>query len=167
MGFEGSETDVRWLVDKAAACCRQLGAEPRLIDGAAEAGELWQTLADFPAPDGQPTLTVEAAVLPSQTVAAAESLLKLDGGGDPLPCGRWDHRRPVRLPPDRAAAGKRCARAIHGRQGRGAFRSAEPAGPFGRFGPATGRRRHGAVKRKFDPQGILNPGRFIFATGTP
>jgi hypothetical protein len=76
-----------------------------LIDAAAEADKLWQTLADFPAPDGQPTLTLEAAVLPSQTVAAAESLLELDGGAAIL-CHAGDGIIVARFacPPDRAAA---------------------------------------------------------------
>ena len=173
LGFEGSEADVRWLVDKAAASCRRHGAEPRLIDGAAEAGELWRTLADFPACNGQPTLTVEAAVRPSQTVAAAESLLKLDGGAEIL-CHAGDGSLVARFPcpPDRAAALASQAReAVRPTGGKAAVLSAPAESRLDRsavWGPATEALRvMERIKRKFDPQGILNPGRFIFATGTP
>lgn len=173
LGFEGSEADVRWLVDKAAASCRRHGAEPRLIDGAAEAGELWRTLADFPACNGQPTLTVEAAVRPSQTVAAAESLLKLDGGAEIL-CHAGDGILVARFPcpPDRAAAlASQVREAVRPTGGKAAVLSAPAESRLDRsavWGPATEALRvMERIKRKFDPQGILNPGRFIFATGTP
>ena len=112
-------------------------------------------------------------MLPSQTVAVAESLLELDGGAAIL-CHAGDGIIVARFPcpPDRAAALAGQAReAISPTGGRAAVLSAPAESRLDRsavWGPATEALRvMERIKRKFDPQGILNPGRFIFATGTP
>lgn len=161
VGFEGSRADVDWMVDALREEWRSLGIRSALTVSAAEADALWDWLSAFPA-------QVQIGVRPRDAVGMVERLLRLDPG-----CSIQAHAQDgiIRAalspaPPDRFVAilREQLRPAVAAAEGRMSVRS-YPHGAelcaedvWGPSGDAAALGR--AIKDRFDPKGLLNPGRF-------
>lgn len=166
VGFEGTEPEVDWMKKKIAEEWRAQDIGPiQNIDGT-KLKDVWDRMVEFPV-DGDPPLVVKANVLPSRVTdfcrtiedLAPDISLLADGDGTVL----------VRIPemPD-DAPGLLVRRlhpvAVNFGGHASVIRRADPAG-WTR--PSIWGSRQAsvdlmeAVKRQFDPRGILNPGRFL------
>ncbi len=164
-GFEGSEAEVQWMLRQLAGRWRGLGvAEPWEVR-AREADRLWGQLAEFPA-------QVEIRVLPGQVAALVEQLVGLDpagafqahaGSGVVLACFSWPDPAELagawrsRLRPMVCRAG---GRLVLRRGGPGL--DLRPDELWATDGVARQVMR--ALKDRFDPRHILNPGRLGYET---
>lgn len=172
VGFESSEIEVRWMLDVASQLCREHGLEIAMTDAPDLVESIWRELTERAAivqPDRRDTtLSVEVTVLPSKTVAAAVRLRQVDPSvslqcraGNGVLVGQFS------CEPDRAgrlAAEIRTAATELG--GRAVVTAYPPESRLDQqtvWGPAGQEMRvMQRIKQQFDPQGILNPGRFIF-----
>lgn len=178
VGFEGTPGEIAWLAKQLAAeWAAQGAAAVRTIgpDGGgasasdASAAQLWHRLAQFPVEPGAP-LTVKANVLPSRLVKFVQflrqseqacSLVAHAGNGvvvANLP--RFSAHESARwliaeARPRAVAAGG--ALVVLGCEAVGDLTAQAVWGP-----PRDETSVMAAVKRQFDPRGVLNPGRFVF-----
>ncbi len=163
VGFEGTEVEVQWMEKTLRDEWYEAGVSSTVTMPGTETGRLWQWLAEFPA-------HVQIGVRPGATVAVVEQLLSADPGcsvlahaGDgvirarlvPFDADEFVELLGETLRPAAAEAGgnlvvlsppediELTAREIWGPPGNG----------------ATVMR---ALKDRFDPDGILNPGRFVY-----
>jgi len=184
VGFEGSPREVEWMVDQLVKEWRASGMASVSTAFGADAAPLWDALAEFPA-------DAEIRVPPSRSVPLAQQLLQRHPDGSiqvhagngvirlrlPLPAGdgRSEGILPLAAEGNAAMSGspaevvrqlgevRQSAVAAGGnmvllRQPPGAVLTPrEVWGP-----PANGVAVMRAIKERFDPQGLLNPGRFIY-----
>ncbi len=173
LGFEGSEIEVRWMLDVAAQLGREQGFEVTVKDKLNLVDSIWHGLTEHAAVVPQnrrdTTLTVEVTALPSKTVPAAVRLREIDPhvslqcrAGNGVILGRFS------CEPDRAAGLATEIRSAAETLGGRAVVTAYPLESaldqqtiWGSPGPEL--RLMQRIKQQFDPEGILNPGRFIFA----
>lgn len=163
VGFEGSRTEVAWMVDRLLAEWRGSPArETRRLD-APDAAAMWQWMTDLPA-------HVQANVLPSRVGALLRSLIEIDPGcafathaGDGVVKVRLSDEAACDLP---ALLAERLRPAAEQLEGTLVVLSAPPDRGLTRddvWGPARGAAPvMRAIKERFDPEGILNPGRWVF-----
>lgn len=171
VGLEGTAVEVGWMVEQLVREWKAAGiASIRTVtDGAA--GELWQRLIEFQA-DRSPTAVLRANLVPSGVVRFCQTVLEIDGqasvqahAGNGIVTVRLGGLAPHEVAP---AVIKRLQPAAVAAYGSLTLLSAKPGVEVTRqlvWGPARG--DHAimmAVKRQFDPRGILNPGRFVMAT---
>lgn len=168
VGFEGTAPEVDWMVDEfASQWCRSGRGAPASMRGD-DGLRLWSRLAEFPA-GGDGALVVEIRVLPSATVEQIGLLL----GAVPdasIEAHAGDGVIRARLAPPGDAAGllDRLREPVRAKGGSLVVLSHPPDVELGQrhvWGPPTataGPMR--AIKSRFDPKGILNPDRFIFAS---
>jgi len=168
VGFEGAAAEVDWMVEQLRQEWAAAGATAPLLVPAAHTESLWRWLADFAA-------DVQINVLPSTVVATMAKILPLDPkcaiqahAGDgairvrlPLLLGdgqseEFSAAHPIgQLRQIATAAGGKMIGL--GRPGGAALTAADVWGP-----PGPEIRVMQAIKDRFDPQNILNPGRFVY-----
>ncbi len=172
IGFESSEVEVRWMLDVAAELGRNDGVEVVLKDAPKLVESTWRGLTEHAAiihPDRRDTtLAVEVTVLPSKTVAVAVRLREVDPqvslqcrAGNGVLLGQFA------CEPDRTNQLVTEIRTAATELGGFAIVTAYP--PESRLDqqavwgpPGHEMRVMQRIKQQFDPEGILNPGRFVF-----
>lgn len=171
-GFESSEIEVRWMLDRTQELCRKAGVEVALVDDQKLVASCWRALTEqaavVPEDRRDATLAVEVTVLPSKTVAVAKRLQEI-GQNVSLHCraGNGVLVAQFSCEPDQAADRATEIRAAATEVGGHAVVTAFPIESrldqqtiWGPPGPEM--RVMQRIKQRFDPEGILNPGRFIF-----
>ena len=175
VGFEGAMAEVAWMVEQLRDQWVAVGATTPVLVSAAVAEPLWRWLADFPA-------NVQINVLPSAVVALVAEIVRIDPAcaiqahaGDgiirislPLPSGAGrgeggpsaatvsSASQPIaQLRAVVAAAGGKLVMLRH--CDGVALTVAEVWGP-----PGPEMCLMQAIKERFDPNNILNPGRFSY-----
>jgi len=155
VGFEGAAAEVEWMVAQLRGEWRELGVEAAAVESGPDADRLWSWLVELPADE-------EITVRPSETVALIAELRRThpdisiqSRAGDgvirilqtcatTVDCANGSRRAPgVSLGMGIASD------AIPGRTP--GARQDMPAAAITR-----------AIKQRFDPRGILNPGRIVF-----
>lgn len=173
VGFEGSQVDVEWMLDTLGRQWQQaLGQAPTVVKKS-HVASLWDRLAQFPADigDNQQSrpLAVQIATLPSSLVDLVQQIQKLypqvsiqAHAGDGILRARFpidpDAITPFmqeKLRPTVSAAGARMTVLDYPPQAKLDQRTVW--GP-----PGDGIDVMQAIKNRFDPKGLLNPGRFVF-----
>lgn len=174
VGFEGTAAEVHWMAQELTEQWRQCGAWSLATVATPRAEAVWERLSCFAevtaAQDAPWPLAVRVAVLPSGVVPLVTRFLELDGrcslevhAGCGVIEAAFSHEDAASaawisevLRPAVAEAGG-SLRVL-------ARRGEEPLGPQAAFGPPPGGAAvMRAIKERFDPRGILNPGRFFFA----
>ena len=169
VGLEGTAEEVRWMTRQLGQEWRELGlAECHAIVDE-QAVDAWKELREFPTVAGAP-LVLKASVQPSRTVEYVELIRRLDPqasiqahAGNGIVIARFakfdagDLSRVLigRLQPAAQLAGGHAV--ILSSTLVGLTRQAV----WGGASEATA--WMDKVKAKFDPQGVLNPGRFVYA----
>ena len=170
VGLEGTAGEVGWMLDRLAAEWRALGiTAAHTIDGVGAAG-LWNDLGSFPHAPESP-LVVKASVLPSRAVELVQLLRQVDSdvsiqthAGNGIVIARFSKFEPAdvsrqlvgRLQPAAKLAG-----------GQMVVLSSTVSGMTHQAvwgGELAGAAWMSRVKQQFDPKGLLNPGRFVFAS---
>jgi len=171
IGPESSEIEVRWMLDLASRLCREQGLPAVFIDAPDRVASIWRGLTEHAAvrPDQRAaTLAVELTVLPSRTVAAAVRLHQFDPQGSLLcQAGNGVILAWFSCKPENAGElVTRIRKAAEELGGRVVVTDFPPESRLDRstiWGPPGPEIRvMQRIKRQFDPEGILNPGRFIF-----
>ncbi len=182
VGLEGEKAEVDWMSGQLQREWEDAGYGSPTVISEPASRDLWTTLAEGLAsepgragPDvlgSNPSLLLQAQIPPVRVVGAVRSLLDADPrasiqayAGDGIICARLDSPR---LQP--AAVFCRRLRASLAEMEGSLVILESPAGEeLSRetvWGPpGDSQRVMEAIKRQFDPQGILNPGRFIFQGG--
>ena len=174
IGFEGGDPEVRWMLDKVAELCRDLGlkSEPHVEPD--RVGAIWDELAQHSSlvpPDGaSDTLAVEATVLPGK-ITELVSRLREQAPDASLHGHAGNGVLSIRIP---CPADQAAQRACQVRESAGALggRAVVTSWPIeGRLDQQTVWGHRGSeltvmerIKEQFDPAGILNSGRFIFGS---
>ena len=173
LGFEGCDAEVSWMLDLVHKLGGGLGLSPTRKDVPAEQVEAtWLGLAEHASTVSanriDSTLSLEATVLPSRIVTAALRFREIDENvvlqgraGNGVLLGRLE------CEPGRAAELTTTVRnAIDGIGGRVVVTGYPPESRLGQqtiWGiPGPEMRVMQRIKQQFDPEGILNPGRFVF-----
>lgn len=169
VGLDGTRIEVDWMLGQLADDFRAMGLAPATITDAKSVRAIWAKLTEFPA-DRAAALVVKASVLPSQTVGLVARLQELDPAvaiqahaGNGIVIARFAHVAAEgaaswlvkKLQPLVRAAGGSLV----------ALSTATPGeltrqAQWGHATPDSGLML--AVKRQFDPKGLLNPGRFVY-----
>lgn len=168
VGLEGTAGEVEWMLARLAAEWNALGAtEPHVVSPDASS-ELWQSLQEFSALTNSP-LVLKASVLPSKTTAYIKLVQELDPqasiqahAGNGIVIARFarfdagDVSRGLiaRLHPAAQSFGGNAivlSSTLEGWTRQALWGNASPATPW-----------MGKIKRQFDPQNLLNPGRFAY-----
>ena len=171
IGFEGCRGDVAWMVEQLLREWRSAGVvTPVALQGAA-CERLWRELIEFPAEaiGDRPPTVIEISVPPSRVVSLVRALAQVDPkcsiqahAGDGVILGRLSLEPQAAL----AAVDRQLRSAAAAAHGTLIVRSHESGPGWGRetvWGPEpAGFAVMRGIKCRFDPQGILNPGRFVF-----
>jgi glycolate oxidase FAD binding subunit len=167
VGLEGTAAEVDSMVHQLVREWDELGAPEPLMVG--QSADLWRRLTEFPAA-GESPLVVKAGVVPSGTTAFVEAARRVDPqasiqahAGNGIVIVRFAKFPPQGL--SRALIGDLLPAAT-AHQGQVIVLS-NPSGAEMTHVSVWGtvdvsRDVMAAVKRKFDPQDILNRGRFVF-----
>ena len=180
VGLEGTLAEVEWMLHRLQEEWRQAGVASMVTLRGLRADPLWERLTEFPVQagsgNGEAPLVVQINVLPGAVVEAVRSVLEIDPRASMLAhAGGGVIYARMHLKPDEAAIvlDERLRPAVErapqpGRGGGSLVILRQPEGvAFGRqtvWGPP--RSSHAvmqAIKDQFDPEGILNRGRFVFA----
>jgi glycolate oxidase FAD binding subunit len=162
VGIEGTEPEVRWMTARLLV---ELGDGAREVS-AAETDDLWRRLTEFPAQAGS-TLTLKLSVPPSRVIEMIELVIAADPrcsiqahAGNGIIIARFAEFSPtafskVVIGTLQPAAQRFCGSAV-------VLRAENPAelthqAAWGSLGDSA--MLIEAVKRQFDPHGLLNPGR--------
>jgi glycolate oxidase FAD binding subunit len=180
VGLEGQQADVDWMIGQLRQEWNEAGrCTPAVVCGSC-CDELWRVLAEGlpqsePDRAGQdlagdhPSLLLEVHVPPARVAAAVRSLLDADPQasiqayvGNGVIAGRLAFARAESV----TASCRQLRTALAALEGSLVVLESLAGEELGREAiwgpPGDGQRVMEAVKRQFDPQGILNPGRFIF-----
>ncbi|MHB8897617.1 MAG: FAD-binding oxidoreductase [Thermoguttaceae bacterium] len=172
IGLEGGGPEVRWMLDALTELCARQGLAAAVCDDAQSVESAWRALTEHgsivPTEEPESTLSVEATVLPSRCIALVLQLARLHPAIS-LHAHAGSGVVVARLACEAEGAGQAAAefRREASRLGGRAVVTAWPAGSrldrLAVWGPRGGEMRvMERIKQQFDPQGILNPGRFIF-----
>jgi glycolate oxidase FAD binding subunit len=161
VGYEGSDSEVRWMVDQIQREFRECGNSSVKTISEADAEIAWTWLAEFPA-------EVQISVLPSATAGLVAELLNFNAGFS-IQAHAGNGLIRLRLPdgpPEQFIAQVRHSRWLAVEAGGSAVVLSAPPGieinPEDIWGDnANNSRILRAIKDRFDPKGILNPGRFL------
>lgn len=169
VGFEGSESEVRWQYEQLAREWRDHGVTRIDEHADNDTRRLWNLLIEFPSEPA--ALVLKANLRPSAVVGFMELLLKIDpqvslqahaGGG--IVIARFAEFSP-------SDAGRILVQQLQpaaARAGGGVIVWSCPAGELTRqavWGPASSDAAvMREVKRQFDPKWLLNPGRFVYGS---
>ena len=183
VGFEGSSADVEWMLDTLGRQWQQATGRPPTVVRKSRVEQLWNRLAEFPlaenvAAEGRP-LVVQIGTLPSGLVALAGQIRQLDprasiqahaGDGiirarfpvdpDDVESGGITKLLEERLRPAVSSAGGRMVVLAYPPRAKLDQKSIWGRAVWGQSADGAAVMR--AIKERFDPQGLLNPGRFIF-----
>jgi glycolate oxidase FAD binding subunit len=169
VGLEGTAAEVDWMIDRLAGEWRTLGVTATHSLEGDKAAALWTELGGFPAAAPAP-LVARASVLPSRTVEFVRLLQAVDPeisiqahAGNGIVIGRFskfeaaDVSRQLvgRLQPAAKLAGGQLvvlSSTLGGLTHQAVWGGAIASTPW-----------MSKVKRQFDPKGLLNPGRFVYA----
>jgi len=162
VGFEGTEAEVDWMVGQLRDEWRSLGVSSMMTLLAAEANLLWNWLTDFPA-------EVQISVRPGAVVETIERVLQLDPSSSiQAQAGNGVIRvRFSSLPPEELAElwADRLRPTVAAADGKMVVLSCPQGVELARdeiWGPpGDGAAVMCAIKDRFDPERLLNPGRFI------
>jgi glycolate oxidase FAD binding subunit len=164
VGFGGSQPAVDWMVRRLQDEWREQGVSPLTTLGDSEAGPMWDWLTEFPA-------DLQIAVPPAATAQTVGRLLRLNpDGAIQAHAGNGVIR--VRLSPpmlDRFGelVRSRLRPAVTGTGGKMVVLCCPEGEQLSRqdvWGPSgDGAVAMQAIKDRFDPKGLLNPGRFAYA----
>jgi glycolate oxidase FAD binding subunit len=167
VGFEGSAVEVEWMTGRLHDEWCELGIEAPITIG--DAADFWKKLVDFPAVGNSP-LVLKASLVPSGVTPFIDSLRKLDPqvsiqshAGNGIVIARLATFPKEGLSRSLVGNLQPAAAAQHG----SLLILANPSGSEmthqsvwgGLDAPFT---LMSAVKQKFDPKNILNPGRFVY-----
>jgi glycolate oxidase FAD binding subunit len=167
VGFEGSAVEVEWMTGWLHDEWCELGIEAPITLG--EAADFWKKLVDFPAVANSP-LVLKASLVPSGVTPFIESLRALDPqasiqshAGNGIVIARLSAFPKEGLSRSLVGNLQPAAAAQHG----SLLILSNPSGSEmthqsawgGLDAPFT---LMSAVKQKFDPKNILNPGRFVY-----
>lgn len=170
VGFEGTEAEVDGMVERLPSEFGEAGVPSPTIVAGLDAESLWLRLADFQAESSEHVLTIAAHVLPTQSAAAVQAILKCSpdfslqvhagNGAIVARCELTDpvHTRSLlngQLRPAISALGGNVTVLRHARAS--ALAIHDVWGPRGNTFPVAQ-----ALKQQFDPRNVLNPGRYIF-----
>lgn len=173
VGLEGTAGEVDGMLGQLRQEWHGLGiAEPRVLDGE-ERDRLWQQLTEFPAAqlgeDGRGAAVVEICVLPGATTSVLAQVLEIDPGASVeahAGSGILRVRLTIGAGLLATAIGKQLRSVVKAAGGSMVVLSHPQGCELDRgalWGPApNGQKVMEAIKSRFDPKGILNPGRFIF-----
>ncbi len=172
VGFDGSAAEVAWQVEtlKAEWPREQLLEELAAVDQAEQQPAAWQELTDFSLPAGDVPLVVKFSVRPSQVCALLEKLHSFDEqAAFQAHAGNGIVIAQFRQIPAMGACKfllQQLQPAAHALGGYAHVWSAATADDFTRpawWGGVRGEMVYmERVKQQFDPQRLLNPGRFIY-----
>jgi glycolate oxidase FAD binding subunit len=170
VGLEGTAPEVTWMLDQLESEWKALGVTSTLRIEGEQAQPVWQELIDFGATDDS-ALTVKLAVRPSRVCELIGVLQQVDpqvsiqshaGSGTliakfaTLSSSEANHAMIQRIHPAAIAAG-----------GSAIVWSSTAPDEMPRlavWGPVRDETLvMQSVKKQFDPRGVLNPGRFIYA----
>lgn len=163
VGFEGTDVEVDWMSKQLQTEWKELGVEARIIRDREQCDSLYNRLVDFPA-DHEAAMVVKLTGVPSGVTRAVQTLRLTDDSvniqahaGNGIVIGKFTEY-PGGLTPFKAVAA-----AAHG----SATVLSNPSGSEMTHHNVWG----GAdvpfdvmqkVKQAFDPNNILNPGRFVY-----
>jgi glycolate oxidase FAD binding subunit len=162
VGIEGTEPEVKWMTTTLLA---ELAAGAREVS-TAETGALWCRLAEFPAQSGSP-LTLKLSVPPSRVIEIIELVLAADPhcsiqvhAGNGMIIARFAEFSPATF--SKVVIGTLQPAAQRYGGSAVVLRAENPAelthqAAWGSLGDSAMLME--AVKRQFDPHGLLNPGR--------
>ncbi len=168
VGLEGTETEVRWMLDRLAAEWRELGVTGARAINENSAARVWSDLCEFPVAEAP--LVLKASVLPSRVtqfvaaVRAVDPLASIQAhAGNGIVLARFAAFEPGdvsrvligKLQPAAVLAGGHAS--VLASTLEGLTRQAVWAGVDDDFAWME------RVKAQFDPKGLLNPGRFVYA----
>ena len=164
VAFEGSKPEVDWMVRRLQDEWREQGVSSPVIIPQAEAGPVWEWLTEF---DAQ----VQISVPPGATAETVGRLLDLDSSAAiQAHAGNGVIRvgfSPPMLDQFRELLSGRLRPAVTAARGKMAVLSCPDGAPLTSqdvWGPpGDGAAAMQAVKDRFDPKGLLNPGRFAYA----
>jgi glycolate oxidase FAD binding subunit len=174
VGLEGTQAEVDWMIGQLQREWKDAGGGTPMVISGPSSRDLWTALAEGLAgaspENGHASLLLQAQVPPARVVGAVRSLMDADPqasiqayAGDGILCGRL---APGRLEPV-AAFCRRLRASLAALEGSLVVLESPAEAELSRetvWGPpGDGQRVMESLKRQFDPQGILNPGRFIFA----
>jgi len=172
IAFEGSQVEVDWMLGQLQAEWRAVGVDSVTTCVGSQCEPLWTRLTEFPANSvsiGEAWM-VEARALPSRTVACLEKLLSVDPACSiQAHAGNGVIRAWLSAAADQGAAllDNRLRQELAALGATVVARSRPPGVPAGRdtvWGPmGESHQLMQRIKNQFDPQGILNPGRFVFS----
>jgi len=172
VGFEGTGDEVKWMVATLADEWSRQGVSTSATVADRKADALWRRLTEFPVVEGRQNgsgpLVVKLAVLPSATIALVEMLRRR------MPeCSLQTHagngiiRLRVEVEPGEVASllKDRLRPSVEEAGGQMVVMSSPRGTELGREAvwgpPGDGLTVMQAIKDRFDPKGILNPGRFF------
>ena len=168
VGLEGTAGEVEWMLTQLSAEWNALGITFAHVVPHDTAHELWQSLREFPAASDSP-LMLKASVLPSKTTEYVKLVQELDPqasiqahAGNGIVTARFarfdagDVSRGLiaRLHPAAQRLGGNAvvlSSTLEGWTRQALWGNVSPAAPW-----------MGKIKRQFDPQNLLNPGRFAY-----
>lgn len=171
VGFEGARADVQWMLDTLGKQWQQAtGQAPSLI-AKSQVAPLWSRLTDFPAEkdDKSQPLVVQIATLPGKLVDLAGKVQQLAEQVS-IQAHAGDGILRVRFPiePDGVARflQEKLRPAVDAVEAKMVVLDYPPQARLDQTAvwgpPADGIDVMRAIKDRFDPQGLLNPGRFVF-----
>ncbi len=169
VGVDGSAAEVRWMVEQLTTELRSQGASTIRRVEAPAANELWDRLGEFSAEPSAP-LVIKASLRPSATVDFVRLVLKLDPqasvqahAGTGIVIARFAEFTAADV--SRSLVGQLQPAAVAG-GGHVVVLSSAFAADLTRQavwgGALESTEWMVKVKREFDPQGLLNPGRFVY-----
>jgi glycolate oxidase len=170
VGFEGTREEVDWMIGELQERWQQLATPTPTVFADEQASQLWTLLAEFPSAsptDGRAPVIAELDVLPGAIVETVRRVRQLDPQASFLShAGSGVLRVEFALKPEEAVAAfcRQLRPAVVGGGGAAIVWSYPPdlaLTPEEVWGPkGEGHSVRESIKRQFDPQGILNPGRF-------
>jgi len=173
VGFEGTEPEVGWMLDQLSSRWSEAGIASPVTVSADRAGPLWHRLTEVLArlPDGEEPdrLTIEIRVLPGATMELVARLREVDPNCS-IQAHAGDGVILARLAPDPDQAvgvlGDRIRPAVAAAGGHLVVLSYPRNIELDRSAvwgpPGDGAAVMQAIKDRFDPKGLLNPGRFAY-----
>ena len=174
VGYEGMPAEVDWMIADLDAQWRRSSGGPATTISGDQSARLWDRLTEFPAggsgADAAGSVVAQISVLPGAMVDLIRLLLQLDPdcsiqahAGDGVVRVRFS------LEPKEVAAmlDDRLHSAVAAAGGSMVLLACPGGNEFNRhavWGPATaGATVMQVIKSRFDPKGILNPDRFVYA----
>ena len=177
VGLEGSFAEVDWMIGQLREEWRQAGIDAPLALRGNRADPLWERLSEFPSPghdEGREEFSIQANVLPGDTVGVISRLVRADPAGSILAhAGNGMIVARLALEPGRLAALLQSELRPHlcPLGGTAVVLSQPPGARLERetvWGPPRpAQALMQSIKDQFDPKNILNRGRFVFPSKCP